>query len=107
MVKKVLTIIGGWMLVIIFFAIVLLLCSNPGRGSFNNAVFDGGTPNPITSNQAVMDSIIEVNCNCYQNENDQRVKRNNYIIFSIYDVQVSNKTYHLLGILGIFRLLNP
>lgn len=92
---------------IVALAFIFLVCLNPDRGSFNHAVFEGGIPNSITSNQKIMQNIIETNRQCYQNEKDTRVKRKNNVLFSIYDVQVSNtQTYHILGIGGIFRLLN-
>ncbi|HEX3017654.1 MAG TPA: hypothetical protein VHP31_07380 [Caproicibacter sp.] len=87
--------------------LVLLTCLNPNRASLNHAVFEGGRPNPITNNQQIMDSIIETDRKTYQNENDPRILRRNYILFSIYDVQVSSsKTYHILGFLQTFRLIN-
>lgn len=86
---------------------LFLTCLNPNRASLNHAVFEGGRPNPITNNQQIMDSIIETDRKAYQNENDRRILRRNYILFSIYDVQVSNsKTYHILGFLQTFRLIN-
>lgn len=93
---------------LIVFVLLLLICFNPSRGKFNHVVFEGGTPNPITDNQEIMEKMIEVNAQCYRNEGDPRVQRKNYLLFSIYDVRVSNmNTYHVLGILGMFRLLNP
>lgn len=80
---------------------------NPGRADFNHAVFEGGRPNPMVKNQDVMSEIISTNSQCYQNPNDPRVLRNDYILFSVYDVKVSStKTYHILGIVQTFRLLN-
>lgn len=89
-------------------ALFLLLTGlNPNRASLNHAVFEGGRPNPITNNQQIMDSIIETDRKTYQNENDPRILRRNYILYSIYDVQVSSsKTYHILGFLQTFRLIN-
>ncbi len=87
--------------------LVLLIFLNPSRGSFNHVVFDGGRPNSITGDQEIMQNIIEINRQCYRNENDPRVKRQNYVIYSIYEVQVSsNQVIHVLGIGGMFRLLN-
>ena len=101
--KKVLKAVSS-LFVLLF---ILLLILNPNRGSFNNAVFEGGIPNPITSNQQIMQSIMETNRQCFQNINDPRVKRRNCYLFSIYDVKVSDtKTYHILGILESFRLIN-
>lgn len=54
-----------------------------------------------------MQNIIEINRGCYQNENDPRIKRQNYILYSIYNVQVgSNQVLHILGMGGMFRLLD-
>lgn len=90
------------------FTFLLLVSFNPGRGSFNHAVFEGGTPNPMTTSQTAMRNIIEINRQYYQDENDPRVQRKDYVLFSVYDVQVSSTaTYHVLGVLGMFRLLNP
>lgn len=98
--KKIKFIIG-----IVAFLLLLLVWLNPGRADFNHAVFEGGRPNPMTGNQQIMDSIIETNTQCYQNEKDPRILRRNYILFSVYDVKVSNSTtYHILGILQNFRL---
>ncbi len=89
------------------FLLLVLVWLNPGRADFNHAVFEGGKPNPMASNQQIMNSIIEINTQCYQNEKDPRILRRNYILFSIYDVKVSNsKTYHILGIFQNFRLMN-
>ena len=41
--------------------VAVLLLTNPPRSKFNNAVFEGGTPNSITSDQQKMNQIIEVN----------------------------------------------
>ena len=92
---------------LVVFVLLLLICFNPNRGKFNHAVFEGGRPNPITSNQEAMDKMLQVNGQCYQNESDPRVQRRNYLFFSIYDVRSGLETYHVLGILGMFRLLNP
>ncbi len=90
---------------IVAFLLLLFVWLNPGRADFNHAVFEGGRPNSIAGNQQIMDSIIETNTQCYQNEKDPRIHRRNYILFSIYDVEVSSSTtYHILGILQNFRL---
>jgi hypothetical protein len=90
-----------------FIVFFILVCLNPGRGDFNRAVFEGGKPNPITPNQEIMQKIIEVDRKYYQNENDSHLSRSNYVLFSIYNVKVNQtKTYHVLGILGMFRLLD-
>lgn len=91
---------------IVAFLLLLFVWLNPGRADFNHAVFEGGKPNPITDNQQIMNRILEINTACYQNENDSRVQRRNYILCSIFDVKVSNtETYHILGILQNFGLL--
>lgn len=95
--------------VLILAACVLtaLWAFNPGRADFNNAVFEGGRPNPMVKDQNVMSEIISTNTQCYQNSEDPRVRRKNYVLFSVYDVKVSDaKTYHVLGIMQTFRLLN-
>ncbi len=105
--KKVRAVILRIIIGIAVLAFVILLLLNPNRASFNHAVFEGGTPNPMTDNQKIMNRIIEMNSQCYQNPDDPRVKRKNYVLYSIYDVQTSDtKTYHILGIGGKFRLLN-
>lgn len=105
--KKALNVIIKVVTSIVVLALILLICLNPSRASFNHAVFEGGRPNPITSNQEIMQRIIETDRLCYQNENDTRVRRKNNVLYSIYDVQVSNtQIYHILGIGGMFRLLN-
>jgi hypothetical protein len=85
---------------------ILLIFLNPDRGMFNNAVFEGGSI-PITKNQEIMSTIRNINGKDYGNPNHPLVKRRNYLLFSIYDVNVSNtKVYHILGFLEIFKLIN-
>lgn len=94
-------------LILVACVLTALWAFNPGRADFNNAVFEGGRPNPMVKDQDVMSEIISTNTQCYQNPNDPRVLRNDYILFSVYDVKVSStKTYRILGILQTFRLLN-
>jgi hypothetical protein len=85
---------------------ILLILLNPNRGMFNNAVFEGVSI-PITKNQEIMSTIRNINRNDYGNPNHPLVKRRNYLLFSIYDVNVSDtKVYHILGFLEIFKLIN-
>lgn len=87
---------------------LIMALLNPVRADFNNAVFEGGKPNPMVDDQKVMDEIIEMNRQCYQNPKDLRVYHHYYVIFSIFDVKVSDtKTYYVLGIMKLFRVLNP
>jgi len=84
----------------------LLIFLNPDRGMFNNAVFEGGSI-PITKNKEIMSNIRNINGKDYGNPNHTLVKRRNYLLFSIYDVHVSDtKVYHILGFLEIFKLIN-
>lgn len=87
--------------------VILLFILNPNRGSFNNAVFEGGWNNPITANREIMEDIQDVNREDYRNDSHPLIKRRNCYLYSIYDVQVSDtKVYHILGILGSFRLID-
>ncbi|HBC26958.1 MAG TPA: hypothetical protein DC013_06035 [Ruminococcaceae bacterium] len=87
--------------------VAVLLLTNPPRSKFNNAVFEGGTPNSITSDQQKMNQIIEVNREAYHDENAPRVKRRNYFLYSVYEVKINEQeTFQILGILGIFRLVH-
>ncbi len=97
----------GTLAIILGVIIFLMALLNPGRADFNNAVFEGGRPNPMTSNQKDMDEIIAVNTQCYQNTNDSRVQQKYYVFFSIFVVNSGTKNYHILGIMKTFRLLNP
>ena len=73
---------------------------------FNNAVFEGGSI-PITKNQEIMGNIRNINGKDFDKANHPLVKRRNYLLFSIYDVHVSDtKVYHILGFLEIFKLIN-
>lgn len=95
--------------VLILTACVLtaLWAFNPGRADFNQAVFEGGKPNLMAENQGVLEEIKTLNTQCYQNSEDTRIQRKNYVLFSVYDVKVSDaKTYHVLGIMQTFHLLN-
>lgn len=97
---------GIAILIVIFIALssFLLIILNPSRGSFNNAVFEYDS---ITKNQEIMKEIVDTNRKDYNNDNHPFIKRRTYILYSIYDVQVSNtKAYHILGILGLFRLMD-
>lgn len=67
--------------------VAVLLLTNPPRSKFNNAVFEGGTPNSITSDQQKMNQIIEVNREAYHDENAPRVKRRNYFLYAVYEVK--------------------
>ncbi|CAB1245356.1 protein of unknown function [Ruminococcaceae bacterium BL-6] len=54
-----------------------------------------------------MNQIIKVNHKAYHDENDPRVKRRNYFLYSVYEVKVNEQeTFQILGILGIFRLVH-
>jgi ABC-type bacteriocin/lantibiotic exporter with double-glycine peptidase domain len=86
--------------------LILLIMLNPNRARFNNAVFEGGS-NPITENQEIMGNIRNINGKDYGNANHPLVKRRNYLLFSIYDVHVSDtKVYHILGFLDLVKLIN-
>jgi len=88
---------------IVFFSILLMLL-NPNRGSFNHAVFDG--PDYITKNQEIKKTIYNINLKDYKNDSHPFIKRRNYVLYSIYDIYVSDtKVYHVLGILSVFRLI--
>ena len=95
-------------LVTAFCVLAVLWSLNPGRADFSNAVFEGGKPNPMVKDQNVMNEILETETKYFQNHDDPHVRQENYLFFSIYDVEVSSsKTYRVLGILRIFRVLNP
>jgi hypothetical protein len=91
--------------VVVLFSILLIFL-NPDRGMFNHAVFEGGSI-PITKNQEIMGNIRNINGKDYGNASHPLVKRRNYLLFSIYDVYVSDtKVYPILGFLEIFKLIN-
>lgn len=95
-------------LVTAFCVLMVLWSLNPGRADFSNAVFEGGKPNPMVKDQNVMNEILETETKYFRNHDDPHVRQESYLFFSIYDVQVSSsKTYRVLGILRIFRVLNP
>jgi hypothetical protein len=79
---------------------------NPNRARFNNAVFEGGG-NPITENKEIMKNIHDINIKDYNNDSHPLIKRWNFLLFSIYDVHVSEtKVYHVVGILDLVKLIN-
>ena len=79
---------------------------NPSRASFNHAVFEGGANNSITENKEIMKTIIEINRKDYNNNTHPLIKIRKSLLYSIYDVHVSDtKVYHILGILGLFKLI--
>jgi hypothetical protein len=97
--------LGNYIITIAIIFLTLLLFMNPNRGTFNKMVFEVITT--ITSDETVKKEIREVNGKDYGVVGHPLVKRRNYFIFSIYDVRVQdNKTYHIVGFLGTFRLLN-
>jgi len=86
--------------------LILLIMLNPNRARFNNAVFEGGL-NPITQNQEIMKNIHDTNLKDYNNDSHPLIKRRYYLLFSIYDVHVSDtKVYHILGFLDLVKLIN-
>jgi len=92
-------------ILIVSFAILLIML-NPNRARFNNAVFEGGG-NPITENKEIMKSIHDTNLKDYNNNSHPLIKRKYYLLFSIYDVHVSEtKVYHILGFLDLVKLIN-
>lgn len=100
--RKRMKIIGGILIIVL----AVFLLTNPARAAFNHTVFEGGTPNPITGDQEKMEKIIEVNRATYQNENDFRVNRKNYFLFSVYEVKAGDtQSFQILGVLGTFRLI--
>lgn len=85
---------------------ILLIMLNPNRARFNNAVFEGGF-DPITENQEIMKSIHDTNLKDYNNNSHPLIKRKYFLLFSIYDVHVSDsKVYHILGFLDLVKLIN-
>lgn len=98
-------IIRRFLAILIVVFLLLLFALNPDRGSFNNAVFEGG-PDPFMAGHSVTEEIIEINRKDYNNDNHPYVIRKNYILCSIYDVRSGSKTYHILGVLNKFRLIS-
>ncbi|MDF2632608.1 MAG: hypothetical protein K0Q85_1204 [Caproiciproducens sp.] len=87
--------------------LLILIILNPNRASFNHSVFEGGANNNITENKEIMNSIIETNRKDYNNDSHPFIKRRNYLLYSIYDVQISDtKAYHILGAFQLFKLLD-
>jgi cbb3-type cytochrome oxidase subunit 3 len=96
----------GLIFIFIIFICILLIIFNPNRASFNNAVFEGGS-NAITENQEISKNIRDINLKDYNNDDHPLIKRENYLLFSIYTVHFSDtKIYSILGILKSFKLIN-
>ena len=82
----------------------MLLFLNPNREMFNDVVFQGA---PITKNIEIMGNIRNINAKDFFMDKHSLIKRRNYLLFSIYDVHVSDtKVYHILGFLEKFKLIN-
>jgi hypothetical protein len=91
---------------LIFSFIILLILLNPGRASFNNAIFENRS-NLIAKNKETMKDIYNVNLKDYNNGSHPLIKRRYYLLFSIYDVHASdNKVYHIFGFLESFKLIS-
>lgn len=79
-------------------ALIALWTFNPGRADFSHAVFEGGKPNLMITDQTVMKEILETETKYYQSPGDPHVRRENYVFFSIFDVQVSEtNTYRVFS----------
>lgn len=100
MIKRLFKVVAACLVIFL----ILLIILNPDRSDFNNTVFES---NSITKNQEIMKSIREINTKDYNNDSHPFIKRRYYLLFSIYDIHISNtKVYSILGVLKTFKLLN-